>query len=65
MFRVKTAQYLSQNGENNLPKDFMLDENVAYYAAVKYSTGGERLEVNENVAYGKCGQKSLEVREQN
>ena len=68
MFRVKTAQYSSQNGENktvDLSKDFMVDENVAYYAAVKYSTGGERLAMNENVAYGKCGQKSLEVRGQN
>ena len=68
MLRVRTAQHLSQNGENNavdLSKDFMVDENVAYYAAVKYSTGGERLAMNENMAYGKCGQKSLQVCEQN
>ena len=42
--------------------DFMVDENVAYYATVKYScTGGERLAMNENVAYRKCGQKALRL----
>ena len=57
-FRV---QHSRQNGENKTV-DFMVDENVTYYATVKYScTGGERLAMNENVAYRKCGQKALRL----